>query len=73
MYIESSFSVHQQRVISLLIHGVLPLDARLLIAFGTASYAITLVNLITDADEDANANADTNANGYSDYDAEGIA
>ena len=40
-YIESSFSVHQQHVISLLIHGFLPVNARLLIAFGTAFYAIT--------------------------------
>ena len=41
-YIESSFSVHQQHVISLLIHGFLSVNARLLIAFGTAFYAITL-------------------------------
>ena len=39
-YLESSFSVHHQRVISLIIHGVLPVNARLLIAFGTAFYAI---------------------------------
>ena len=32
---------------------------------------LTLVNLITDADQDANANA--KANTYSDYDAGGIA
>ena len=41
-YIESSFSVHQWHVISLLIHGFLPVNARLLIAFGTAFYAIIL-------------------------------
>ena len=40
VYIENSFSVHQQRVISLLIHGLFPVNARLLIAFGTAFYAI---------------------------------
>ena len=38
---------------------------------------LTLVNLITDADEGANPNADTKANthtkAYSDYDARGIA
>ena len=39
-YIESSFSVHQRHVISLLIHGFLSVNARLLIAFGTAFYAI---------------------------------
>ena len=39
-YIEGSFSVHQRHVISLLIHGFLPVNARLLIAFGTAFYAI---------------------------------
>ena len=39
-YIESSFSVHQQHVISFLIHGVLPVNTRLLLAFGTAFYAI---------------------------------
>ena len=42
-YIESSFSVHQQQVISLLIHGFSPVNARLLIAFGTAFYAIKKV------------------------------
>ena len=41
-YIESSFSVHQRHVISLLIHGFLSVNARLLIAFGTAFYAITV-------------------------------
>ena len=40
-YIESSFSLHQRHVISLLIHGFLSVNARLLIAFGTAFYAIT--------------------------------
>ena len=34
------FSVHQRYVISLLIHGFLSVNARLLIAFGTAFYAI---------------------------------
>ena len=43
-YIKSSFSVHQRHVISLLIHGFLPVNARLLIAFGTAVYAIMAVN-----------------------------
>ena len=33
--------MHQRHVISLLIHGFLPVNARLLIAFGTAFYAIT--------------------------------
>ena len=42
-YIKSSFSVHQQHVISLLIHGFLPVNARLLIAFGTAFYAINML------------------------------
>ena len=37
---ECSFSVHQRHVISLLIHGFLSVNARLLIAFGTALYAI---------------------------------
>ena len=32
--------MHQWHVISLLIHGFLPVNARLLIAFGTAFYAI---------------------------------
>ena len=32
--------MHQRRVISLLIHGFLAVNARLLIAFGTAFYAI---------------------------------
>ena len=41
-YIKSSFSVHQQHVISL-IHGFLPVNARLLIAFGTAFYAINML------------------------------
>ena len=40
LYIESSFSVLEWHVISLLIHGFLPVNARLLIAFGTAFYAI---------------------------------
>ena len=44
-YTESSFSVHQRRVISFLIHGLLPVNARLLIAFGTAFYAIIDVNV----------------------------
>ena len=35
--------MHQWHVISLLIHGFLPVNARLLIAFGTAFYAITLI------------------------------
>ena len=39
-YIESSFSVHQWHVISLLTHGFLLVNARLLITFGTAFYAI---------------------------------
>ena len=34
--------MHQQHVIPLLIHGYLPVNARLLIAFGTAFYAIML-------------------------------
>ena len=46
-YIESSFSVHQRHVISLLIHGFLPVNARLLIAIGTAFYAIILVKIGT--------------------------
>ena len=41
---EGSFSVHQRYVISLLIHGFLPVNARLFIAFSTAFYAITLIN-----------------------------
>ena len=41
--IESSLSVHQQHVI-LLIHGFLPVNAGLLIAFGTAFYAIKNIN-----------------------------
>ena len=44
-YIEISFSVHQRHVISLLIHGFLSVNARLLIAFGTAFYAITVFQL----------------------------
>ena len=32
--------MHQWHVISLLIRGILPVNARLLIAFGTAFYAI---------------------------------
>ena len=35
--------MHQWHVISLLIHGFLPVNARLLIAFGTAFYAITFI------------------------------
>ena len=42
--IESSYSVHQRHVISLLIHGFLSVNARLLIAFGTAFYAIRNIN-----------------------------
>ena len=42
-YIESSFSVHQRHVISLLTHGFLSVNARLLIAVGTAFYGITSV------------------------------
>ena len=38
-YIESSLSVHQRHLISLLIHGFLSVDTLLLIAFGTAFYA----------------------------------
>ena len=38
--IVSSFSVHQWHVILLFIHGFLSVNARLLIAFGTAFYAI---------------------------------
>ena len=34
--------MHQRHVISLLIHGFLSVNARLLIAFGTAFYAITV-------------------------------
>ena len=43
-YIKSSFSVHQRHVISLLIHSFLPVNARLLIEFCTAFYAIITVN-----------------------------
>ena len=42
---------------SLLMHGFSLVNARLLMAFGTAFYAITLASLITDADEDANEHA----------------
>ena len=35
--------MHQRHVISLLIHGFLSVNARLLIAFGTAFYAITSI------------------------------
>ena len=35
--------MHQRHVISLLIHGFLSVNARLLIAFGTAFYAITAI------------------------------
>ena len=35
--------MHQQFVILLLIHGFLPVNGRLLIAFGTFFYAITLI------------------------------
>ena len=42
---ESSFSLHQRHVISLLIHGFLSVNARLLIAFGTAFYAIIIVEI----------------------------
>ena len=45
-YTESSFSVHQRHVISLLMHGFLPVNARLLIAFGTAFYAIMVLGRI---------------------------
>ena len=38
--------MHQWHVISLLIHGFLPVTARLLIAFGTAFYAIIVGNFI---------------------------
>ena len=44
-YVESSFSVHQQHVIPLLIHGFLPVYALLFITFGTAFYAIIFVVL----------------------------
>ena len=36
--------MHQRHVISLLIHGFLSVNARLLIAFGTAFYAITCIS-----------------------------
>ena len=36
--------MHQWHVISLLIHGFLSVNARLLMAFGTAFYAITVIN-----------------------------
>ena len=42
---EISFSLHQRHVISLLIHGFLSVNARLLIAFGTAFYAIIIVEI----------------------------
>ena len=48
-YIESSFSVHQRHVISLLIHGFLSVNARLLIAFGTAFYAIIFDTILSSA------------------------
>ena len=38
--------MHQRRVISLLIHGFLPVNARLLTAFGAAFYAIIRVNIL---------------------------
>ena len=46
-YIKSSFSVHQQHVISLIIHGFLPVNARLLIAFCTAFYSIISIDSVS--------------------------
>ena len=42
--------MHQWHVISLLIHGFLSVNARLLIAFGTAFYAIIHLNCCVGSD-----------------------
>ena len=43
--------MHQRHVISLLIHGFLSVNVRLLIALGTAFYAIIMVNFFVKFDK----------------------